>query len=117
MPINFLLRHSIELFLKSGIIIIHRRLEIPYGDEPPAGTPMVLDGTKWKAFQQVHSVGTLYGHWKELIEVNAAVLKSMCKFECADWNVPEKLSACIDFIEKTDTRSTYYRYPDLATNR
>lgn len=34
MPINYLYRHSIELFLKSLIIIFHKQLKIPYSDEP-----------------------------------------------------------------------------------
>lgn len=33
LPISFLYRHAIELFLKSGIIILHKRLRIPYGTE------------------------------------------------------------------------------------
>jgi len=34
MPANYLYRHSIELFLKSLIIIFHRRLKIPFDKEP-----------------------------------------------------------------------------------
>ena len=112
MPVNFLARHSIELFLKSGIIILHRRLKIPYGDQPPTGTPLVLVGDKWKEYHRVHSVGTLYAHWKAIIEPNAGALKEMCKFDSADWNIPEKLDAAIAFIDQTDATSTYYRYPD-----
>jgi hypothetical protein len=112
MPINFLFRHSIELFLKSGIIILHRRLEIPYGEEPYTGVPFVPVAEKWKAYHYVHSIGTLYAHWKELIEADAVVLKKMCKFESADWNIPEKLTVCVGIIDETDSTSTYYRYPD-----
>ncbi|RXU06233.1 hypothetical protein B1F69_00065, partial [Pseudomonas syringae] len=34
LPVSFLYRHAIELFLKSAIIILHRKLNIPYGAIP-----------------------------------------------------------------------------------
>lgn len=34
LPEIYLLRHAVELFLKSGIIIMHRRLRLRYGSEP-----------------------------------------------------------------------------------
>ena len=33
LPKGFLLRHALELFLKSAIVVIHRRLKLPYDDQ------------------------------------------------------------------------------------
>lgn len=42
LPQNYLLRHAIELFLKSGIIIVHRRFKIPFGTEDHDSSPIYL---------------------------------------------------------------------------
>ena len=55
LPISYLYRHAIELYLKSAIIIFHRKLNIPYGDTPASGEPKILDGAKWKPMYQICS--------------------------------------------------------------
>jgi len=110
LPENYLLRHAIELFLKSGIVIIHRKLKIPFSDKSHNSPPMVLVDEKWMPFHKVHSVADLYAHWKFIIERNADTLKMLCEFK-PDWTVESDLDASIDFIEITDPNSTYYRYP------
>jgi hypothetical protein len=110
LPQNFLLRHAIELFLKSGIVIIHRKLKLPYGDGPYNSPPRIRIGDKWEPVYRVHSIGDLYTHWKSLITPNAEKLKSLCEFK-PEWTVPSELDGWITTIEKTDPASTYYRYP------
>jgi hypothetical protein len=110
LPQNFLLRHGIELFLKSGIIIIHRKLKIPFNDKSPDSQPMVLAGDEWVPFYRVHSVADLYHYWKSLIVPNAETLKNLCQFK-PDWTIGPEMDDWIAFIEKTDPDSTYYRYP------
>src|SRR5438445_8595459 len=66
LPINYLRRHAIELFLKSGIVIIHRRLKLPYGPEPASGTPHAFVDGKWKPFHQLHSVKRLWTYLSSL---------------------------------------------------
>jgi hypothetical protein len=116
LPLNFLLRHSIELYLKSGIIILHRRFRIPFGDKPSTSEPMVFDGTHWKPFHKVHSIGKLFGHWEGLIAPNAEKIQSVCEHK-PDWTVPKPLYEWIDAIEKTDRTSTYYRYPKTSEEK
>jgi hypothetical protein len=110
LPQNFLLRHAIELFLKSGIVIIHRTLKLAYGESHFDSKPLVPVDGKWKPFHQVHSIGDLYAHWKDLIAQNADKLKALCKYK-PDWTIPPELDGWIAIIEKTDPGSTYYRYP------
>lgn len=64
MPINFLYRHSIELFLKSLIIIFHNQLHLPYGNQVyNSKTPMVLIDGKWKLLFTCHCIDKLYSYW------------------------------------------------------
>lgn len=110
LPHNFLLRHAIELFLKSGIVIIHRKLKLPFGPEPSTSHPMVQVEDEWKPFHKVHSIADLYAHWKTIITTHEGRLQTLCRHE-APWSVPEGLDIWIGTIEKADPGSTYYRYP------
>src|SRR5690554_3997430 len=59
LPINYLRRHAIELFLKSIIILLHTKFEIPYGDNPDTSTPQVLVNDEWKLMNRIHSIRQL----------------------------------------------------------
>jgi hypothetical protein len=110
LPQNFLFRHAIELYLKSGIVILHRKLKLPFGTQPYNAEPMVLTGGEWKPIRTVHSIGALYSHWKETMEPRAEELKALCKHE-TDWVPPPEMSKWIELVEATDPKSTYFRYP------
>ncbi len=110
LPEGFLLRHAIELYLKSGIIIVHRRLKLASGSNPHPSEPMLLSAGGWKSLYRTHAIGELYGYWKTLITTNETQLKALCKFP-ADWSVPKDLDDWIGTIENADPRSTYFRYP------
>src|SRR5437879_4221108 len=47
LPIGYLYRHAIELYLKSIIIVLHRNLGIPFGPNPAIGAPLVHVGKEW----------------------------------------------------------------------
>lgn len=111
LPRNYLLRHAIELYLKSGIVILHRELNIPFGTEPSTAEPMVPENGKWKPYKHVHSVATLFAQWGKLIESNAEKIRARCKKLKPDLTIPPELRESIATIEQTDQRSTYYRYP------
>lgn len=110
LPNGFLLRHAMELFLKSGIVVIHRRLKLPFGNSPPNSPPRVLVGTHWIPFFRVHSIAKLYTYWKSLVVQHAETLVNLTKYK-PDLTLPAGLDECIAFIEKTDPEGTYYRYP------
>ncbi len=111
LPRNYLLRHAVELYLKSGILILHRELDIAFGTEPSTADPMVPDNGKWKPYKQVHGVATLFAHWAELIESNDAAIRERCPKMRPDLTIPQDLRDSIATIEETDQTSTYYRYP------
>lgn len=109
LPINFLLRHSIELYLKSLIIVIHRSLKLPFGDKTSIGTPSICLEGKWKPVHQVHSVNNLYKYFKKLVLDKKKQIQKIAK---TDWSaIPPELDSWIEKIEKHDRISTLFRYP------
>lgn len=111
MPQNFLFRHSIELYLKSLIIIFHKQLKINYGtvdfesNEPEA----LIDG-KWKKLYTCHYIDKLYEYWlNELLLPNIENLKKIAPK--GDWEEYEIVTELFQTISKYDQDSSYFRYP------
>jgi hypothetical protein len=78
LPEIYLLRHAVELFLKSGIIIMHRKLRLPYDSEPySSATPMMMASSgKWRSLFKTHDIPELYGYWKKLIVEHRQTLEA-----------------------------------------
>jgi len=111
LPINYLWRHSIELFLKSSIVIIHRKLSLSYGAQPPSGMPHAFWGGKWVPFHKLHSVKSLWSYVSTLFRDHKAFFDSVKR---VDWTFPPEVDQWIEDIETHDPKSTFYRYPDTA---
>lgn len=112
LPQSFLFRHAVELFLKSEIVILHRKLKLPYGNEAFDGIPMIQEGSKWTPMFRVHSIGVLFAHWRSLIDPRLNELKDMTRYKC-DWTVDPEADQWVSVIDATDPRSTYSRYPSM----
>ncbi|QHG66232.1 hypothetical protein [Pseudomonas putida] len=108
LPVSFLYRHAIELYLKSAIITLHRKFTIPYGDEPASSEPSVMVGKKRKPLYNVHGLGPLYAELRTLLNQKA---EALAKVPHTDWVLPPELDGWIAAIEATDSSSTYFRYP------
>ncbi|MBV6325562.1 hypothetical protein [Duganella violaceipulchra] len=108
LPVSFLYRHAIELFLKSVIIIFHRKLTLPYGEPPGIAEPQVLVAGKWKPMYNVHAVMPLFAYVRKLFADQADYLRSNTT---TDWSLPAELDEWIDDIDATDSSSTFFRYP------
>lgn len=81
LPETYLLRHAIELYLKSGIIIVHRRLRMPYGPEPHTGSPMLLaPDYRWEPLYNTHDLVRLFWYWKKLITETKEGLQPSCQY-------------------------------------
>lgn len=110
LPISFLYRHAIELYLKSVIVVIHRTLQVPYGPNPHEGPAFLPVEGKWKPLHRVHSVGTLWTRFVELVAIHAEELGERWQ---TNWQaIPDELPGMIKVIEKADASSTFFRYPD-----
>lgn len=109
LPFNFLYRHSIELFLKGIIIILHRRLQLPSGDATHERNPRILISGKWKEIYQVHGIGELYNSFKSIVTTYSLDLKQIAD---TDWaTTPNELDEWIYNIDEADRSSTFFRYP------
>lgn len=108
LPASFLYRHAIELFLKSGIIIFHRKFQLPFGDEPFDGEPKVPVRGKWKAMYTVHGLQDLYSYFRSLFANHASYLAQHTR---TNWSFSPELDRWIAEIEATDSTSTFFRYP------
>ena len=117
LPVIFLLRHAAELFLKSGIIVIHRRLKLPYDSEPykSARPLLLLANGSWKPLFKTHDLTEIYWYWKKLISENKEQLTALSK-HTPDMSVPPELDEWIDVLGKADPNSDYFRYP-VTRNR
>ncbi|WP_073487809.1 hypothetical protein [Flavobacterium sp. CF108] len=111
MPQNFLFRHSIELYLKSLIIIFHKELNIDYGnvafdsDDPEA----FVDG-KWRKLYSSHFIDKLYDYWlNNLLLPNIQKLTDLAPK--GDWQEYKKITTLFRIISKYDQDSSYFRYP------
>lgn len=109
LPVAYLYRHSVELYLKSVIIILHRAMEVPFGEDPPSGNPKIKIGNEWVPVNRIHGVTILYRYFKALMEEHLDALHAATN---TDWRtVPEHLGDWIAVIEEFDARSTFFRYP------
>lgn len=112
LPESFLLRHATELYLKSGIIIIHRRLRLPYDAEPHTSTDpkFVHSSGKWKRLFGTHNLAELYGYWKKLIVEHEDRLEELTSHQ-ADLTIPDELDGWINTLNLLDPSGDYLRYP------
>ncbi|PBI89096.1 hypothetical protein BSF41_24670 [Flavobacterium sp. ACN2] len=110
MPIGFLYRHSIELFLKSLIIIFHVKLQIPYDNEPfDSKRPKIFINDSWVDLYNYHRIDELYNYWTYLLNTHQSQLKKLSPND--DWSESQKISRLIPLIAGYDNDSTYFRYP------
>lgn len=106
LPACFLLRHASELFLKSALMVTHRRLQ---GDA--TGLPMVIVDGKSRPLTNAHSLQALYTELVALLDRNKAKLATITT---TDWaSMPPELDAAISQIEGMDARGVFFRYPTV----
>lgn len=111
MPQSFLYRHSIELYLKSLIIIFHRQLKLNYGTTNFASDePEILDNGTWRKLYTCHYIDVLFDYW-----LNSLYLPNREKLEKeyppGDWILCDEIAKLFPIICKYDKDSSYFRYP------
>ena len=103
----FLLRHSIELSLKSMILILHKSQAIAFPAETKSGAPKLYSG---KPLYGTHSLTELYDHFARAISEN---WKSIKRPGWTDWSdIPSSISEGVVRADKIDPGSFGFRYPD-----
>ena len=110
LPICYLQRHSIELFLKSFIVIIHKKYNIAYGEGFSLERPAVKIQAKWVSLSSTHNLSDLFHYFKGILESLNTKLPSR-----TDWTIAPDIEDKIKLISGSDPKSTYFRYPE-STN-
>jgi hypothetical protein len=108
LPIAYLHRHAVELFLKSCIIVLHRGLRVPFGGKQQE-RPTIKIGEDWVPIQGVHSLGDLYWYFASVLQEH---ISELSKITSTDWDtIPHELGQWISQIDEFDKKSTAFRYP------
>ena len=110
-PICYVQRHAIELYLKSLIYILHKKYDIPFGDDFNLEKPAICVHGKWKSLSNTHNLADLYSYFLSIFNDCRNLLP-----ERTDWTIDPDLTAQINLISGFDPKSTYFRYPE-ATNK
>lgn len=108
-PVNYLRRHSIELFLKSGIILFHKKFNINFGGKSCQSEPQIrISNGKWQLIRNTHNIEALYQRLNELINSHNDYLRRNTKIE---WKFDDNFEKWINIINGYDSASDYFRYP------
>ncbi|MBZ2206539.1 hypothetical protein [Massilia soli] len=111
LPLCYLQRHAVELFLKSLIVILHKKYEIAYGEGFSAQKPAAKVGEKWIALSSTHNLSDLFSYFRSVLAATISQLPSK-----ADWTIAPDVERKIQLVSGSDPKSTYFRYPESATS-
>lgn len=106
LPICFLQRHSIELYLKSLIYILHKKFDVSFGEGFSLEKPAILTNGKWKPLSNVHNLFDLFNYFLSIFDSEQVSMPSS-----TDWSIEPKVKKNINLISGYDPNSTYFRYP------
>jgi hypothetical protein len=111
MPVLYLYRHSIELFLKSLIMHIHEELSIPYLSNPNSGNhPFALNEKGNPMYiENCHSLKILFDYLCTLTKEHDVALQSHAPK--ANWLITGRIRGNMRTIHDIDEKSDYFRYP------
>jgi hypothetical protein len=110
LPLCYLQRHAIELFLKSLIVILHKKYKIAYGEGFSIEKPAIKIREKWVSLSSTHNLSDLFIYFKEIFVPLICELPSR-----TDWSLPSDIDEKIYLVSGSDPKSTYFRYPE-STN-
>ena len=109
LPVFYLYRHAIELYLKSVLTILHRRLSPKYPNIQSDDFPIVDVNGKQKRIFNVHSILHLYRQFCNVLSMNATQIATIAK---TDWTaIPENIDKMVNIINDADESSCMFRYP------
>lgn len=106
MPVNYLRRHAIELYLKSLIYVLHRNFKIPFSSGGTLEKPKIKVLGKDFELENIHDIRllTIYliGQHNKLIP---------CFFHLRIGVIEKDILDKINKINSIDSKSTFFRYP------
>jgi len=116
-PVQYLYRHAIELYLKSMIIIFHSQLDIPERGKQNGYVNIYLPrsarrpGQKYaySPINKTHSIRILFSAWKNVIISYRNRLNELAPD--GDWRINPEMLAHVRVISSYDDTGDYFRYP------
>ena len=108
LPILYLYRHSIELYLKSAITLIYK-ISFKKSKTGNDDFPKLVENGKEKKIFNVHSIKTLFENFLIILENNRDSIDSRTGYNWFD--IPEEIPILINKLEEYDSNSTMFRYP------
>jgi len=112
LPLIFLMRHSIELYLKSAIIFHNKVLGLC--DDKSNYCVYNNREDKLVSFEKMHDVSVLYGYLNDLMSEHREFLSLMTN---EDWQMPRDIQSDISKISSLDKGSDFFRYPSKNSNK
>ncbi len=107
-PINFLRRHSIELYLKSIIVLFSKRLCLVEDAATIDDFVFERPNGKLEMIKKSHDLELMYNYTEFLINNNISKLEEL---HMEDWTFPKQLGEYIRKLSGYDYKSDYFRYP------
>lgn len=111
MPVLYLYRHSIELYLKSLIMHIHEELSIPYMNVTASGNHQFIVNDKGNPLfiENCHSLKLLFEYLCKLVKENKERMNIQAPN--ANWLITGRIRGYMKSIYELDDKSDYFRYP------
>ncbi|MCW4152767.1 hypothetical protein OM427_24950 [Halomonas sp. 18H] len=112
LPLCYLYRHAVELFLKSVTFILHKKYAIEFGVEFSLDRPGIKVRDRWVAMENTHNLSDLYVYFEALFDQCKALLPSTTR-----WDLPGDIKQKINLVSGTDPKSTFFRYPKSGSEQ
>jgi len=112
LPLCYLYRHAVELFLKSVTFILHKKYAIEFGSGFSLDKPGIKVRDKWVAMENTHNLSDLYAYFEVLFDQCETLLPSTTR-----WELPADIRSKIDLVSGTDPKSTFFRYPKSGSQQ
>src|SRR5690554_2385757 len=68
LPLCYLYRHAMELFLKSIIFILHKKYKIGFGNGFSLERPGIKVRGRWESMEKTHNLSDLYTYFEILFD-------------------------------------------------
>ncbi|WP_067929233.1 hypothetical protein [Alicyclobacillus shizuokensis] len=116
-PIHYLYRHAIELYLKSMIIIFHAKLGVPKRGKQndyvniylPRSVRQRGQKNAYASINKTHSIRILFSYWKNIMISYRSRLNELAPE--GDWRINPEMFADVRLISSYDDAGDYFRYP------
>jgi len=108
--VGFLLRHSVELYLKSIILVLHRRLKVRWAVPGTDDNPRIEINKQSTPLFSTHSVLGLYGYVETLFLTHSNELAACTRTDWAGAFTADT-SNDIRIVDAADAKSGFFRYP------